>query len=228
MKESCIVINGISFGIKRSARRKNIAVGFDGGGYFIAAPLRASRKELEAILKKDAGRIVNKLNKRQAAGGRKEHSYTDGDSFFCRGELYPLRISDGALRFDGSAFISGPFENKAAAHSAFSHFYARRTRSILQDEFPAWCKKIGAGPKRVNVKDVSSIWGSCSASGSMTFSLRLAMLPAHLMEYVMIHELCHLFEMNHSPAFWSLVAGYCPDWAERRKELRRCSGMYSC
>ena len=222
------MINGISFEIKRSARRKYIAAGIDSGGYFIAAPLHTSRRELEAVLQKDAGRIIKKLDKRRETSGRREHSYTDGDEFFWRGELYPLRIADGALRFDGKAFIAAAFKNRTEARGAFAHFYSRATRSILQDEFPALCKKIGAGPKRVTVKDVSSIWGSCSPSGSMTFSLRLAMLPPRLMEYVMIHELCHLFEMNHSPAFWSLVARYCPDWGERRKELRLCGSSYSC
>lgn len=227
MKDSCIALNGISFEVRRSARRKNIAAGIDGGGYFIAAPQHMPYKELEAVLQKDFERIIKKLGKRPDAC-RKEHSYTDGDLFFCRGELYPLRITDGPLRFDGESFISAPFKDRASAHDAFAHFYARRTRNLLQEEFPPLCKKIGAGPRRVNVKDVRSIWGSCSSSGGMTFSLRLAMLPAHLMEYVIIHELCHIFVMNHSPAFWSLVSQYCPDWGERRAELRRCGSMYSC
>ncbi|WP_279007975.1 M48 family metallopeptidase [Synergistes jonesii] len=216
-----IAVNGIRFEIRRNARRKNIAVGVDDGVYFAAAPQRVSRKELESLLLRNFDETIEALKEKLAAQRGGGHKYRAGELFYCRGELYPLEISDGPLRFDGSAFISAPFGDADAARSAFEFFYARKTRSIVQEEFPAWCKRIGAGPKRVNIKNVRTLWGSCSASGSITFSLRLALVAPPLMEYVMIHELCHFFEMNHSKDFWLRVARWCPDYAERRAELRR-------
>ena len=74
--------------------------------------------------------------------------------------------------------------------------------------------------KKVAVKNVSSRWGSCSSQGNLYFNYKLALLPEHLAEYVVVHELCHLGECNHSPRFWELVAKTIPEYKERRKELR--------
>ena len=85
---------------------------------------------------------------------------------------------------------------------------------------------IGVAPRRVSLKNAKTLWGSCSSSGGVTFNIRLALVPPPLVEYVMIHELCHMAEMNHSPKFWARVAQYCPDYAARRKELKTEGGKY--
>lgn len=73
---------------------------------------------------------------------------------------------------------------------------------------------------RVAIKNQASRWGSCSAKGNLNFNYRIALLPDNLAEYVVAHELCHLKELNHSPAFWDLVAKTIPDHRERRRKLR--------
>ena len=76
------------------------------------------------------------------------------------------------------------------------------------------------------MKNVKTLWGSCSSSQSITFSVRLALVPPALMEYVMVHELCHMLEMNHSAKFWTLVGRFCGDYEARRAELKRDGGKY--
>jgi len=75
--------------------------------------------------------------------------------------------------------------------------------------------------KRVHIRINSSRWGSASRSGTLSFDFRVLFLPPALQDYLLVHELCHLREMNHSPRFWSLVAETVPDYRERRRELRR-------
>jgi predicted metal-dependent hydrolase len=73
---------------------------------------------------------------------------------------------------------------------------------------------------KVTIRNQSTRWGSCSRRGNINFNYKLALLPENLVDYVIVHELCHLGEFNHSKDFWDLVARTIPDFKERRQELR--------
>jgi predicted metal-dependent hydrolase len=74
---------------------------------------------------------------------------------------------------------------------------------------------------RVTVKKQKARWGSCSKKGNLNFNYRLVLLPSHLADYIIVHELCHLAEFNHSAAFWAQVARAIPNWRTLRKELAK-------
>lgn len=78
----------------------------------------------------------------------------------------------------------------------------------------------GKKPARIFVRNMTSRWGSCSSNGNISLNVYLLDVEPELFEYVLIHELSHLYHMNHSAAFWSQVAKYCPDYKECRKKLR--------
>ena len=79
---------------------------------------------------------------------------------------------------------------------------------------------------RFRIKDTSSRWGSCSAQGNLNFSWRLVMMPPDILDYVAAHEVSHLIELNHSPEFWRIVEGLCPQYRDRRKWLRTEGSRY--
>lgn len=72
----------------------------------------------------------------------------------------------------------------------------------------------------ITIRNQKTRWGSCSRKGNLNFNYKICLLPEHLADYIIVHELCHLVVFNHSPSFWNLVSRAIPDHRERRKELR--------
>jgi predicted metal-dependent hydrolase len=88
-----------------------------------------------------------------------------------------------------------------------------------------WSAVMGVAPKRVFLKNQRTLWGSCSSRGNLNFNRALAGAPAEIVDYVVIHELAHLKEMNHSRRFWGVVEAWCPEHKQRRRWLRQNASL---
>lgn len=230
MKES-IRLDSFNFELRRNAGRKRISVGIDPmtGACFISAPLSASSGEIVRILSADIGSLMNKIINRNIKIPP-DKKYQDGEKFLYMGAEYPLmrrEISEKApsLTFAGGFFVIDSME-RGNERNIFEGWYKRALYNEIRGLLPLWAKKIRVNPSSINIKTVRSIWGSCSSKGSLTFSTRLALVPYELLEYVVVHELCHLRHMDHSDAFWEEVSGYISDFRERRKILKENSCIY--
>ncbi|MGD9641359.1 MAG: M48 family metallopeptidase [Elusimicrobiales bacterium] len=95
-----------------------------------------------------------------------------------------------------------------------------RARAIINARAAHWAALLGVKYNRIAIKGQRSLWGSCSRRGNLNFNWRLAAAPPEALDYVVVHELCHLREMNHSPRFWAHVASACPDYKTHRRWLR--------
>ncbi|MFW2513340.1 M48 family metallopeptidase [Demequina sp. SO4-13] len=90
----------------------------------------------------------------------------------------------------------------------------------LDELMPAWCERFDIVPPHVSLRIMKSQWGSCRAmTRRITLNIELARRGYDLAEYVLVHELCHLFELNHGPRFYALMDHHLPDWRERRRRL---------
>lgn len=92
--------------------------------------------------------------------------------------------------------------------------------ALVCDRMEVLNRHYGFPVNRITIRNQKSRWGSCSSRGNLNFSYRVALLPPHLADYIIVHELCHLREHNHSPRFWDLVAQTIPDYRAYRKQLR--------
>lgn len=127
--------------------------------------------------------------------------------------------------------VRRPGRRRKNSKSSHAHYleHKEKTRSLVTARLHAIIAKysaIGIDFKqvgRIAIRNTRSRWGSCSSKGNLNFSYRLSLLPAHLSDYVIIHEVCHLREFNHSSRFWDLVALISPDFDKQREELKKYS-----
>jgi predicted metal-dependent hydrolase len=100
--------------------------------------------------------------------------------------------------------------------------HKERAREIITNRVQYWTQIMGLSYNRLSIRHTNTRWGSCSSKRNLNFSYKLMFLEPELMDYIIIHELAHLVEMNHSKRFWNIVGTYCEDYLELRARLRNC------
>jgi len=93
-------------------------------------------------------------------------------------------------------------------------------RKIVQNKVDKYSHELSLSYQKISIRDQKTRWGSCSKMGNLNFNYKIILLPEHLQNYIVIHELCHLKELNHSKNFWNLVEKACPDYKKYRRELK--------
>lgn len=95
-----------------------------------------------------------------------------------------------------------------------------RARKIFPERTAYFAKCMGVTYNRITIREQKTRWGSCSSAGNLNFNWKLVLMPPELLDYVVVHELAHRKEMNHSPRFWAIVERELPDYCNRREELK--------
>jgi len=116
--------------------------------------------------------------------------------------------------------VTGHVTDRHECIAALRRWLNRKAHEYLGLELARLAREGGFRYNRMLIKAQRTRWGSCSAAHNITLSLKLLFLPPELVWYVLLHELCHTVQPNHSPRFWALLQGHDPDWRSRRKELR--------
>ena len=138
------------------------------------------------------------------------------------GQEIPLRIvspnKKPALVMD--RFFKLAESARSQAQSVFEAWYKKQARALLTERVEFFAHAQGFKVKKIRISSARTRWGSCSAKGTLSFTWRLVMAPPDVIDYVVVHELCHLKELNHSKAFWAQVEAILPDYKTRRKWLK--------
>jgi predicted metal-dependent hydrolase len=137
------------------------------------------------------------------------------------GEAVPVERRDGlrsvANLRNGRLIVSGPTDGIA---SAVERWYRREARQRIEAVLSAQALRLQLQHASVGIRDPRTRWGSCSRRGHLSFSWRLVLAPRSVLEYVVVHELCHLREPSHSRSFWRLLEAARPGWQEQARWLR--------
>jgi predicted metal-dependent hydrolase len=212
----------MDFDIIRS-RRKTIAVEITKeGGILVRAPLKLARREVLAFVHQNRDWISRKLARaRELQEERAPRQFGEGEVFPFMGEQHCLRYVAGGeyLRKENGEFLLGA-DLSSRAGDLFRTWYRARAREILEHRVAQFALQMGLTCRSVRITDAKGRWGSCNAAGGLNFAWRLVMAPRPVIDYVIVHELAHLVEMNHSRRFWARVGRILPDYAQRRKWLR--------
>jgi predicted metal-dependent hydrolase len=199
------------------ARRMILRVDSSGGGLQLTLPPGASEGQAADFLERHHGWIAARLKKLPET-----IPFAPGAAVPVLG--IPHRIQPapwarrGVWRESGLLYVSGTAEHLARRVGDYLKAEARRACSARALEKAT---AIGAKITRVSVRETRSRWGSCSSSGSLSFSWRLILAPEAVLDYVVAHEVAHLRHLDHSPAFWRLVAELAPDFEAQRRWLKR-------
>ncbi|MBP9760591.1 MAG: M48 family metallopeptidase [Candidatus Pacebacteria bacterium] len=116
--------------------------------------------------------------------------------------------------------LGGSRESRVQEQKDHYTQHKERARILVHERLPELNAHYGFAYGRVAIRKNATSWGSCSSKCNLNFDYRILFLPSHLQDYLIVHELCHLKEMNHSPRFWELVAQVVPAYKQCRTELR--------
>jgi len=217
----------ISFTLIRS-KRKTVAIYISGGaeslcgGVEVRAPLRMPKRDIDRFVASKEKWITDKLtHAREQAERREAFTPGYGDTVMLRGAQYAITARSGTRAgFDGEVFYMPPGLEPEQIKKLCVQIYRRLAKAYLPERVAAYMEQMGAAPAAVKINGAKTRWGSCSSKRSVNFSWRLMMADDGVIDYVVVHELTHLSEMNHSPRFWAIVESILPDYRERQKRLR--------
>lgn len=117
------------------------------------------------------------------------------------------------------------FDDEAVFRSNLKEWYTHQTRALIEETIYGYANELGVGINRITIRDQRTRWGSCSSLNNLNFNWRLSMAPMEVVQYVMIHEVCHLVHMNHSKQFWGLVETMMPGYEKSRQWLTKHGRM---
>lgn len=208
--------------------RKNVQFKVGPEGVRVLAPANLPLGEVDRLVLEKEEWILEALKRTGIIEDRRlekqKESMQPGAPVMIEGKPYRLhlitkgspsaRISGDELLVygaDGSAELTGEIVQE---------FLIQLAMERLRDRVRHFGAIIGRSPGRITVRDQKTRWGSCSSRGNLNFNWRLITMPKEALDYVVVHELCHMCEMNHSAAFWALVRKYMPDYEKWRAYLK--------
>lgn len=225
-----VVLDGIHipYRIRKSQRARNIRLTFeDSGNLVVTLPLRRQLKDIETALIEHKKWILRKF--KEARTQRKippPFLLKDGSYLPVIDRSFRLSLSVNNKRtarwsfFNNTLNIMAPRLSPSIISRGIVYWYKTMAKLFLEDRVAYWSKIISISPNAIRVKNQHTVWGSCSKKANLNFNWRILLLSKQAADYLIIHELTHLKEMNHSPRFWQLVEEFCPDYRIHKAELK--------
>ncbi|MDS1008728.1 M48 family metallopeptidase [Clostridium sporogenes] len=223
MKDIILMGERYEYNLK-TKKRKTISIKI--GKEFVievTAPLRTNEYTIEQLLKKEEKWIIKKIKKLKEV--------EDFHGYYYLGQLYYLEIKEVKslyfkLEVNNNKFIiyinSDILKDnrEVIIKDNLEKFYKKQAIDVLKERTDYYSNILKVAPKNIVIKNQKTLWGSCSSKGNINYNYKIVMAPLEILDYIVVHELCHLVYMNHSKDFWDLVESIIPDWKKRRNWLK--------
>ena len=225
-------MDGFAFQVEvvRTARKKSVSIQLDGKLVRCRVPHRLSDRRVRQLIEEKTPWIERKLQQLAERPKQAARQFVTGELVTYLGQDCRLQIAEGTPQFavlKGNCLMvtADTEENleedrQATLKAILQNWYQQQADAHLRARTQALASAIGVQPASIRVKPYKARWGSCSIAREISYNWKLIFAPPHIIDYVVIHELCHILEHNHSAAFWAHVARYVPQWKDCRKWLR--------
>lgn len=218
-----IQVDDLQFTIRRSAKRRTMQITVERTGELVlSAPPEVGMEQLREFVNEKRFWIYTKLAEKdrlQREVPRKE--FVGGEGFLYLGRSHRLKLVDeqnSPLKLVNGRFaLCQDALTDARAH--FIRWYCERARVWLSSRVAEYQSRMEVKPTGLKVQDLGYRWGSCGKGNWLYFHWKTILLPARIAEYVVVHEMAHLHEPHHTPAFWLRIERAMPDYAQRRDWL---------
>jgi predicted metal-dependent hydrolase len=213
--------------IRTKKRKKTISLTVENdGSVVVRAPSHLPTATVEKFVNEKKPWIDKKL--RQITSERRENrprEFVSGETFLYLGGHYPLQVAatPGQRRpldfTEDTFYLDGQCQEKAK--DLFVTWYKEQAIRILRDRLHIYSHIMHLFPRRERISSARHQWGRCSSRDTLSFSWRLIMAPLSVIDYIVVHELAHVKEKNHSPKFWKIVETTLPDHRHQRDWLKK-------
>ncbi|WP_048043193.1 M48 family metallopeptidase [Methanosarcina mazei] len=224
----------IDYRLIYSSRQKTIELAIDlDSGFTVRAPASMSKEEVSAYLQQKANWIITNLDKmNEVIRNETRKEFVSGEKFLYKGKRYRLKVTTvneevvPSLSFTHSKFIVQvpanipEYDYPRIIQPLFIDFYHQKAEKILTRRAKKYLLYFENKPSLIKVQSLKNKWGNCSKTNQLRFNWRVVMAKMSIIDYVVVHELCHTKYKDHSKAFWNEVQKILPDYEERKEWLR--------
>ena len=187
----------------------------------VRAPLRAPVQIIDRFIREKQDWIEKKLTEARSRPEAPHRTFANGELFMFLGKTYPLEVlpeSDAGISLCEKFYIGE--SRLPECRDLLRAWYEQRAMEIFPARVTGFAAILDYRPKKIRVSDTRRRWASCSTSGTLSFCWRLVLAPPEVIDYVIVHELVHMRQPDHSPRFWEKVGQAMPGYKEHREWLR--------
>lgn len=230
--DEVISVEGFAIKVIRTLRVKTARLQVEEGVISIAVPKALAPEKIHQVIKGKESWIREKLALQRQQQPATKRELLSGEAFPYLGRNYRLKVITGELKpvklLHGRLQVTVPktMHHDHVIRDMLTHWYQVQAEVRFKEKVKRLAKLVGVVPGNVSVRTFKSRWGSCNTKGDIQFHWKVIMAPHRIVDYVVVHELCHLLHHDHSPAFWKSVERMVPDYAECRAWLKEFGGGF--